>query len=317
VETPSKTWFVIVNPASGSGSSKKKWPKIKYLLEKHGFNFHFAFTQYSKHESVLVQEAIKSNIKHIISVGGDGTLHQIVNGIFAQNLIPASNIKVGVIPIGTGNDWVKTYGIPKHIESAIKLIKVGHIAHQDIGKITFLNSKNPEVYFNNSAGIGFDGYVVSKVEAYKRLGAFAYLYGALASIFSFRNFNCKIPFENDSHLGETFMISVGICRFSGGGMQLTSSPNPFDGNFDISIAKDFNLWDILKNLPKLFNGKIDNIKKVNTLKNNKLNVVFQQDSLPLIQADGELIGTGNIEIIMIPKAFSFFTLKKPKDFFES
>lgn len=304
-----KTWFVIVNPTSGNGACKKKWPQIKRLLQHYEFDYEFAFTEYSKHSITLVQKAIKNNFKNIISIGGDGTLHHIVNGIFSQNMVSPSQIHVGVIPIGTGNDWVKTHNIPIDIESAIQIIKNGYVLKQDLGNMRFLNSNKPSVFFNNSAGIGFDGYVVSKVEKYKHIGALAYLYAALVSIFSFKNFNSKIGINSEEISGSTFMISVGICKYSGGGMQLTNKPDPFDGLFDVSIARDFKFFDIVKNIGNLFNGKIDVINKVKLLKVKYLNIEIQQENMQLIQADGELIGSGNIEIRMLPKVFSFFAIK--------
>ncbi|MGK0254613.1 MAG: diacylglycerol kinase (ATP), partial [Mariniflexile sp.] len=233
-------------------------------------------------------------------------LHNIVNGIMAQSVVASKNIKVGVIPIGTGNDWVKTHKIPKDCERAIQIIKNGNIATQDLGKIEFLNSSDPLIYFNNLAGIGFDGYVVSKVDAYKNLGAVAYLLGAFISLFSFKNFKSKVSINSEYICGETLMILVGLCKYSGGGMQLTEAPDPFDGLLDVSVAKNFSKIDILKNLTKLFNGKINSIKKVQTLKAPSIKIKIDQNELPFIQADGELVGEGAINITLIPKAFSFY-----------
>lgn len=303
----SKLWFVIINPTSGNGTSKKKWPEIKRLLNHYKFHFKFAFTEYEKHSIKLVHQAINENITHIISIGGDGTLHNIVNGIMTQNVKPSSQINVGVIPIGTGNDWVKTHNIPKDLEAAIQIIKNEKIKRQDLGEIEFTNNRKPSIFFNNLAGIGFDGYVVSKVSNYKNIGALAYLYGALISLFSFKNFRSKTYVNTKEVSSKTLMILVGLCKFSGGGMQLTKDPNPFDGLLDISIAKDLNKWEIIKNLHKLFNGKIVNYKKVESFKSDKMTIKVKQKDLPLIQADGELIGKGNITISVIPKAFSFFT----------
>ena len=306
METPVKTWFVIINPTSGNGASKRKWPKIKRLLEISGFHFEYAFTQYSKHSIKLVQNAINKNIKNIICIGGDGTLHNIVNGIFSQSFISTSDVNVGVIPIGTGNDWIKTYGIPKDIKKAIHIIKSGYIAKQDIGKIQFLNTLKTIIYFNNLAGIGFDGYVVSKIEKIKYLGAFAYLYGATISLFKFKNFKSKTIINSKEIGGKNLMILIGLCRYSGGGMQLTHTPNPFDGLLDVTIAQDLNKLEIIKSLPKLFNGKITDHKKVKLFKTDCLSVETFEKEKPFIQADGELIGTGNFKITIISKAFSFY-----------
>ena len=302
----SKKWFVIINPISGNGKSKKKWPQIKRELETVGFNFEFAFTEYSKHSSLLLTTALDKGITNIICIGGDGTLHNIVNGIMNQKTNPTHKITVGMIPIGTGNDWVKTHNIPNKFVDAIKLIQQGNILTQDVGKIEFTNQNKPSVFFNNLAGIGFDGYVANKVVKYKKLGPIAYLIGALFGLFSFNNFNSTCYINADCFSNKTLMVLIGLGKFSGGGMQLTKTPNPFDGLFDISIAKNLNKLEIIKNLGKLYNGKITNHRKVFSLKSDAIKIVVEEKHSPYIQADGEVIGTGNILVTLIPKAFSFY-----------
>lgn len=299
-------WFVILNPTSGNNASKRLWPEIKRLLAYYEFDFDYAFTEYERHSTELTYKALELSYKKIICVGGDGTLHNIVNGIMTQNYFPTPDIHVGVIPIGTGNDWVRTFKISRHIESAIKTIKRGRVLTQDIGVIDFITGTSPSVYFTNLAGAGFDGFVVSKVTKMKYLGKIAYLLGALISIFSFKNFNSKVTIDNEQVYGKTLMILIGLCRYSGGGMQLTNKPNPFDGKFDVSIAQNLNKLEIIKNIPILFNGKITLYKKVKTYKTCTLKVVFKNETLPYIQADGELIGKGNFEVKIIEKAFSFY-----------
>ena len=103
------------------------------------------------------------------------------------------------------------------------------------------------------------------------------------------------------------MVLVGLCKYSGGGMQLTESANPIDGLFDISIAKNLSKLDIFKNIFKLFNGKIVKQKKVEVLKTDRITILTKNEIVqPFIQADGELIGKGSIKVSIIPKAFSFF-----------
>jgi len=306
VSHASKNWFVIINPTSGNGACKKKWPKIEKELKLNNFNFCFAFTEYSKHSILLVQKTIEKGYTHIICVGGDGTLHNIVNGIMSQTTIPSSAIQVGMIPVGTGNDWVKTHHIPMDYKEAIKIIQNENITCQDIGKIVFPDQTIPAVYFNNLAGVGFDGFVVSKVHKYKHYGALAYLFGALAGLFSFHPFSSTIRINSKEYSGKTLMVLIGLCKYSGGGMQLTNSANPFDGLFDVSIAGDLSKLEVVKNLKNLFNGKIINHNKVVSINSDLICIDINQKELPYIQADGELIGVGNIQVSLLPKAFSFY-----------
>lgn len=300
------TWFVVINPTSGNGLGKRKWPKIEALLKQHQFNFDHYFTKDENDCEKIIQFAANQGFKNFISVGGDGTLHNVVNGIMSQNIIATSLINVGVIPVGTGNDWIKTHKIPNNIEKAINIIKKGQTSLQDVGEIKLVKSNKKPVYFINLAGIGFDGYVVSKVYKYKHLGALAYLYGTLLGLFSFKNFLSKTTIGSEVIEAKTLMILIGLCQYSGGGMQLTKTPNTSDGLFDISIAKNIGKLDIIKNVLSLFDGSIVNHKKVSTYKNDMINIEITDNHKPYIQADGELIGKGDIEVKIIPKAFSYY-----------
>ena len=152
------SWFVIANPTAGNKFFNKQWKNIKKELALNNISYRFAFTAFSKHEVELVQQAIQKGFRKIIVVGGDGTLHHVVNGIMLQTYVKTSDITISVIPIGTGNDWVKTYSIPNNIPDAIGLIKKETTITQDIG--LSITGKNKIKYFVNVAGLGFDGYVV-------------------------------------------------------------------------------------------------------------------------------------------------------------
>ena len=302
----SKKWFVIINPTSGNGRCKKKWPIIKKLLDEYDFDFDFVFTKYANDSTAIVQNTIKKGFRNIICVGGDGTLHNIVNGIMQQSKVPSALINIGVIPIGTGNDWIKTYNIPKDIEKGIQLIKNGNTKIQDVGKIELVNQDKKPVYFVNLAGVGFDGYVIYRMRKYKRLGALSYLIGALLGLFSFKNFNSQVLLNSEEISGKNLMVLIGLCKYSGGGMQLTKTPNPFDGLFDVTIAKNFSKFNVLSNLHKLFNGKIINFAKVVNYKTTSIEIITNKKELTFIQADGELIGKGHIKATIISKALQFY-----------
>ena len=129
----SNSWFIIANPTSGNHNFSKLWKEIQQLLNEKKLVYSFAFTQFSKHEIELVQKAIQQGFRNFISVGGDGTLHQVVNGVMLQRYVKTSDITIGVIPLGTGNDWIKTYKIPKDILQSINIIAQKKTILQDIG----------------------------------------------------------------------------------------------------------------------------------------------------------------------------------------
>tara|TARA_R110001583_G_scaffold35585_1_gene118187 strand:- start:34157 stop:35077 length:921 start_codon:yes stop_codon:yes gene_type:complete len=302
-------WFVIVNPTSGNGASKKKWPLIYNELIAQNFSIEHSITKHKTHAIEIIKKAVNKGFKKFICVGGDGTLHTIVNGILQLEPLIISEIKIGIIPIGTGNDWVKTYNISKNYKEAIQIIKAENSLKQDIGKIILSKTKET-VYFNNLAGIGFDGYVVNKVHKFKNLGFLAYLAGAIVSLASYKKATLEIKFNNTVIKEKTLMLLIGICKFSGGGMQLTQKVHPTDGLFDISIIHKVHLFNILGNLPGLFNGNITNHKLINNYKTASLEIKVLDNKTTYIQADGELIGSGDFTVSNIKKAISFIVPRK-------
>ena len=297
------TWFLIVNPNAGNKNFKKSWNKIKYLLKLKNIQYSFAFTQYTKHETILIKEVIKKGYRNIISVGGDGTLHHVINGIMTQRYIKTSEIKLGIIPLGTGNDWIKTYNIPNSIEKSIDIIKKNSTIFQDIGCITLQNGKKE--YFNNLGGIGYDGYVVKNLNYLKKIGSLAFLLSGLYSLFSYKKTKYSISIKNKTIQEKCLMVIFGICKYSGGGLRITENPNPTDGLLDITIVKDISFFDVLINLPKLYNGTIVHHKKVDNYKVKDVKIINNYNSI--IEADGEIIGNDSLNVSIHDKAVQFFT----------
>lgn len=300
----SAKWFVIINPTSGNGAAKKQWIPIYNELKKEQFYFDFAFTEHKKHSVTLLKNSLNQGITKFICVGGDGTLHTIVNGILNLNPPNISAIKLGIIPIGTANDWVKTYKISKDYKKAIQTIKAEFTVKQDIGKLLIYEHQKI-VYFNNLAGIGFDGYVVNKVHKFKNLGFLAYLTGAILSIATYKKSRLQIKFNDIEIKERTLMLLIGICKYSGGGMQLTQNANPTDGLFDISHINKISLLTLLRNIGGLFNGNITNHKLVKNYKTSKLKIKDLDAQKTYIQADGELVGSGSFEAETISGTLNF------------
>ena len=299
--TNTNSWFIIANPTSGNRNFSKLWKEIQQLLKNKNLDYSFAFTQFSKHEITLVQNAIKIGFRNIISVGGDGTLHHVVNGIMTQRYVKTSDITISVIPLGTGNDWVKTYNIPTSIKEAIEIICKKNIITQDIG---VLKTVNTVTYFNNVAGIGYDGYVVSKLESLKKFGSISYLIAGFYGMLFYKKSNFNIKINNKVIKTSCLMTVFGICKYSGGGMQFTEKINTSSGLLNVTIVKNFTLLDLIINLPKLYSGEIVNHKKVATYKTKEIEVSLKKTK-PFIQADGELIGVGNVSVTIIEKAIQF------------
>ena len=300
-----KKWFVLVNPTSGGGRGKKHWPGIKTELENNGLNFVFSFTNHPGHGLDLISNAIDRGYVDFIAVGGDGTMHEAVNAIMGQQRVPHEKFCVALIPVGTGNDWARHYGIPKAYKDAVKRISEENIIAQDIGKIILKDQPQKPIFFNNLAGIGFDGYVVEKVHRFKHWGAMAYLLGALSGLFTYKPFKAEIHSEGVNYQGRIFMLIIGIGTYSGGGMRLTRDPDPSDGLFDISLLPAQNRFRILRMLPSLFNGSVTNNKTVETGVVKALTVNIHEPASATIQADGEPIEAGSFKVGILTRALRF------------
>ncbi len=298
-------WYTICNLTSGGGIKQKRIDAILSYLTLYQIPFKFITTQYAHHEEVLVQKAILQGYIKFICIGGDGTIHHIINGVMKQKLVHTNQIKLAVIPTGTGNDWVKNYNIPKDPKKAIQLIQNDKSTFQDIGKIT-LTDKNKVAFFNNAAGIGFDAFVVKNLSLYRKWGSLAYLIAALSSFNSFKKSQISYSMDSVKMKSYIFLFSIGICRFSGAGMQFTDFKNHKNGYFDFTMIKSITLLSVITQILKLYNGKISTVKEA-TCFHIKEFKMFKNDSC-YIQADGELIGKGNVTLELIPNAMQLIIL---------
>jgi len=300
----SSKWFAIVNPISGRGKSLKELHKLQQLFIKYDTEVIFEVTSYAHHEQILVQNAIERGFTKIISIGGDGTLHHVINGIMTQKLVETSKITVAVIPFGTGNDWVKTYKVPKNRKKSILHILNEKTIYQDIGEAK-IASNNKKIFFNNAAGVGFDAFVVQKISALKTLGAIGYLLGAILSFISYTTSKVKVTLDENSIELPLFMLSIGICRYSGGGMQLTNYKNHKNGFFDVTLMRNILLLKVILQIKYLFNGNLKHFKEVQTFQNKQIKVEIKDTKIPFIQADGEIIGSGDVEFNLCKNAIQF------------
>ena len=138
-------WLAIVNLLSGSGKCGRDWEHIARILYSKGIDFDTVFTGRRQHAIELAQRGIiEDGYRNIIAIGGDGTIHEVANGILTQTEVNPAEVRMGVIAVGTGNDWIRTYGIPRSYEGAAEVIAAGKEFLQDVGKATYINRKGVE-----------------------------------------------------------------------------------------------------------------------------------------------------------------------------
>lgn len=301
------SWCVVLNPESGNGFVRAKKSKILFALKELIDPYQIVYTEYPKHEESIVKKSIQIGFRKFISVGGDGTLHNVVNGVMKHGGEFVKTIQIAVIPVGTGNDWARNYSIPKQITHSIRVINEGNLKFQDIGKIT---STKQIVYFNNLAGLGFDGYVVNSLSKFKKFGGLSYFLSALDGLFRYQSQELILHIEDREMSIKSFLLAIGICKFCGGGMRLTDESNPSDGLMDVTLIKELSRISFIRHIRKMYNGKIARHKKVEIYKVNQFSVTIPSDSELFMQADGELIGSDGFRVETIPAAISFVVNEK-------
>jgi YegS/Rv2252/BmrU family lipid kinase len=295
-------WITIVNPNAGNGKGNKDWYRIADILKKSGIQFKVKPTEKKGQATEFTRELIADGYRKIISVGGDGTLNEIVNGIFTQDSCPSTEIILSVIPVGTGNDWGRMFGIPLVYEGSVNVIKENKSLLHDIGVISYYTgAEQHKRYFINIAGLGFEAIVVKKTNKQKDKGRSnnaIYFFNLLSSLISYKNTDAEMIIDGIKRSAKVFSINVGNGRYCGGGMRQTPEAQPDDGLLDITVIKEMGRIEIIKALNILYDGTILSHPKVDGYRANNLSVT--SESLLFAEADGESLGHTPVEFSIIP-----------------
>jgi YegS/Rv2252/BmrU family lipid kinase len=305
-------WFAIVNPNAGNGKGGKDWDRISEILNRNNIRFEIRSTGRKGQATEFTRDLIANGYRKIISIGGDGTLHEVINGIFTQDNCSPRDITIGIIPVGTGNDWGRMFGIPLVYEGSVQVIREGKQMLHDIGVIDYFNAGvKTRTYFINIAGLGFEAVVVKKTNRQKDKGMSnkaIYFYNLLSSLISYRNTPVEITIDGRTSTTKVFSINVGNGRYCGGGMRQTPDAIPDDGLFDITVIKEMGRIEIIKSLQLLYDGTIMSHPKVDGYRSTNLKVT--SESVVYIEADGESLGHTPVEFSIIPAAVNIIYGKK-------
>ncbi len=262
-------WAVIVNPNAGKTCKNHHIGKLKNLLKKYSFHFKLFITENYQHALHLSEELVLDGYRKIIAVGGDGTINEIVNGIMNSKL--NNDVILAFIPSGSGNDFVRTIGIPKNYEKAIKLIKENFQKPVDVGQ---LNNQ----YFINTLGIGFDAKIAKSANKIKFVGGILkYILALLENLKNPETYNLAFKTDNDLFRNETILLSVGNGKFSGGGFPLTPEASPFDSKADICLVSSISKFELVKSLLMVLRSKHKNHPAVDIFQAKGIEVKSDRD----------------------------------------
>lgn len=307
-------WLAVVNVFAASRKAGSIWKKAAVKLEQAGIDYKARFTGGEYNATELSRIAASNGYRRFIAVGGDGTIHDVLNGI-AEYVYSAddesvrfSDFTMAVIPVGSGNDWVKSAGVARDVASAVDQIVAGKVGRQDVVRVSVydpddadLNKIVAESYMANIGGIGLDARVCEIVNRKKERGYRGKKLYVSALLYCIKH---RVPVHarvicdgNEVFRGKYLSMAFGIGRYSGGGMRQTSLAVMDDGLLDVTVIPDISLLTIAKEVPRLFTGTFHKVSVLTQA--HCRSVVILPDSgsdAEPVEVDGEVIGRAPVRM---------------------
>lgn len=310
-------WLVIVNPKASIEKCGKDWPEIKQLLINEGLEFDAYLTEYAGHAIDLAKDLITEHgYQKIVSIGGDGTNNEVINGIFRQNRFLPTAIKMGVIPVGTGNDWRRTFGFSVDYQKNVNIIKNGRIFPHDIGKVTYFNDGNPqERFFLNAAGTGLNEMVCNRTNQLKsqgKGGSVRYMLNTANCLLRFKCIHIQLEVDEKQVFDDEILsLSVGNGKFNGGGMMMMPNAVPDDGLFDITVVKKVGMMKFATHINNIYDGTfIHKLQEVSTYRGRKIRIISIPPHQLLLETEGETLTNSPFDFEILPKAIQMIIPSK-------
>ena len=310
-------WLVVVNPKASVGKSGKDWPQIRQILINDGIAFDDVLTEYPRHAIEIVRNAIvEKGYRKFIAVGGDGTNNEVINGIFTQDVVPTTEITMAAMPIGTGNDWRRTFDIPLEYDKVAKIIKAGHTYAHDIGKLTYYDDGNTGIrYFLNAAGTGLDEMVCHSTNRMKQQGkggTIRYLISLVKCMLTYKVTRIQLTIDDELVFDDYILnLSIGNGRFNGGGMMTMPKAIPNDGLFDVTVIKKVSIFKFAANVKNVYDGSfIKKIDEVKTFRGKRIHIVSIPPHSLKVETEGENLNNSPFDFEVLPKAINMVI---PKD----
>jgi diacylglycerol kinase (ATP) len=290
----------LVNPASGNGATGKRWPELQRQAADFGLAGHVELSARPGGLAELARSAADEGAELVVAVGGDGTVHEVANGLMRAQRRPLPEL--GILARGTGDDFVRALGIPTADIDALTVLRDGRARDLDVGRVTYRTAAGAEAqsYFVSMAGVGMSGAVARRLNTTsKRLGGKVAGLVATFAVFSrWRNVDLRVTVGGEQRDGRMEDVLVGNTEFHNGGMRLCPGARPDDGAFDVLLIGDLTKADLVRVLPKLYKGTHLPHPKAELLRGATVSV---ESSTPLpIELDGEQPGTTPVRFEVVP-----------------
>ena len=301
--------FVVVNPCSANGRTAGRWPGLAQRLGDALGPFETAFTRHPMDAAALAGDALRAGCRRLIVVGGDGTLNEALNGLLADGAGLDPDVHLGFLPQGTGGDFRRTLGLAVSPAEAIGAIWRGRTRRIDVGRATFVGNDGETAhrYFANVASFGMSGLIsklINEASWSKRLGgSVAFYLATVRGMIGYRNRH--VGFTVDGRAEELLLTNTGaVCngRYFGGGMNIAPMAEPDDGILDIVVLGDFGMWDLIKDMPRLYRGTHLELDEVTVLGGRRLRAASANEVR--LEVDGEPVGRLPATFEAVPAALT-------------
>ncbi len=283
---------VIVNPEAGGGKGRKLFPLIRQKLKDRNLSFHIQFSESKEHVTHLCRQAQGEGFNYIISCGGDGTHHCVLQAVVGSRTI------LGFIPAGTGNDFPANLGIPEDLDSSLRLLLNGNGKMKRIDVVRVDNGE----YMAGVGGVGFDSEVNSLVDRISPLwsGKAKYVLPVLLKTLVYRAKEISLRYDGESRRGKILMVAFGNIKSYGKGMQITPLAEPDDGLLDICWIDPVRILRLYRFFPTVFAGEHLNLPEVHYYRSAALRV---ESADPMdFYGDGEFICRTPFTLSIVPQA---------------
>jgi YegS/Rv2252/BmrU family lipid kinase len=293
----------IVNPAAGHGRAQSRWRRLERLLRRHGVRPEVWHSRRRGHATELAREAIDLGFTTILAVGGDGTVHEVVNGLSLNSRL-RHDVELGIVPGGTGMDFVRNLGVGPGLEAAARRILHGTARRIDVG----VWSDRPDRSFVNFAETGIGAAVVAREAQIHRSmpGRASFFLAALAAVRKQENVVTRVSVDGiPAYDGPLVSVIVANGRYFGGGMKIAPRARIDDGELDVLVLGDFSRGELLTQVWKMYPGVHLGHSKVAWLRGSRIDVnPLEPTNLDL---DGELFGRGPYSFGILPGALAVLT----------
>ena len=295
---------VIVNPHAGRRHVGEEVPELERTLRARGLPYRLHRTEGPGDATRLATEALEAGGRFVVAVGGDGTVHEVVNGMFddeGKPLIP--DAVLGVVAAGSGCDFVRTFGLPGDATRACQHLVGDNTYPLDVGKVTYTTAEGGRAtrYFVNVAEAGLGAAVARRAERMSpRLGQSKYFFGFWLELPRFKLANVRVQADRKTYEGPAFLVVVGNGQYYGGGMKISPRSYPGDAVLDVLVFKGPKS-DSFTMIPKIYRGEHiphDHVEEFRV----KRELVIEADRPLPIESDGEVLGTtpATVEILAQP-----------------